>query len=65
MTQVMIDEDLLIQAHRASGAPSVEQTVATALSEFVRRHEQMRVVDLFGTIDYDPDYDYKKQRHEQ
>ena len=54
MTQVMIDEDLLIQAHRASGAPSVEQTVATALSEFVRRHEQMRVVDLLPLKLYSP-----------
>ena len=37
-------------------------TVEEALTEYVRRREQIRVIDLFGTIDFDPDYDYKAAR---
>lgn len=33
-----------------------------ALEEFIRRRKQANLLDLFGTIDFDPDYDYKAQR---
>ena len=28
----------------------------------LQRREQRRILELFGTVDHDPDYDYKKQR---
>ena len=65
MTRVAVDDSLLERAHRASGLESVERTVAEALEEFVRRHEQMQIVEMFGTVDYDPAYDYKEQRRRQ
>ena len=37
-------------------------TVTEALQEYIGRRKQARIADLFGTIDYDPKYDYKKQR---
>ncbi len=27
-----------------------------------KRREQMKILSLFGTVEFDPDYDYKKQR---
>jgi len=36
--------------------------VTEALEEYIARRKQARIADLFGTIDYDPAYDYKKQR---
>jgi hypothetical protein len=36
-----------------------------ALREYIRRRKQMQIVKLFGTIDFDPTYDYKKQRSRQ
>jgi hypothetical protein len=36
--------------------------LTTALPEHVRRHKQLEVASLFGTIDYDPEYDYKAER---
>ena len=27
-----------------------------------QRRKQLKILDLFGQIDYDPDYDYKEQR---
>ena len=36
--------------------------VTEALREYIARRRQAHVTRLFGTIDYDPKYDYKKQR---
>jgi hypothetical protein len=36
-----------------------EDTVVTALKEFINRRKQMEITDLFGQFDPDPDYDYK------
>jgi len=35
---------------------------AAALEEYVNRRKQLEILKLAGTIDYDPDYDYKKIR---
>jgi hypothetical protein len=36
--------------------------LTAALSDYIRRRKQMQIVKLFGTIDFDPTYDCKKQR---
>jgi hypothetical protein len=37
-----------------------------ALDEYIRRRKQMQILDLFDTIDYHGDYDYKaNRRHDQ
>jgi len=36
-------------------------TVST-LREYIQRRKQLKVVELFGTIDYDEDCNYKQQR---
>ncbi len=33
-----------------------------ARGEHPERHQQLRIVELFGTIEYDPSYDYKHER---
>jgi len=33
-----------------------------ALNEFINRRKQMEILKLFGKLDPDPDYDYKKGR---
>jgi hypothetical protein len=37
-------------------------TVTEALEEYIRHRKQLEILDLFGKIDYDDDYDYKKGR---
>ncbi len=32
------------------------------MREYIERRRQLQLVSLFGTIDYDPKYDYKEQR---
>jgi hypothetical protein len=36
--------------------------VTQALLEYNRRLRQMETLSLFGTVDFDPDYDYREQR---
>ena len=39
-----------------------QAAVNQALKEYVQHLEQAKILNLFGAIDYDPDYDYKVQR---
>jgi len=39
-----------------------KETIYTALREFINRRKQLEIIDLFGKLDPDPDYDYKQGR---
>lgn len=61
-TNVSIDKDLLNKALSVSGLSTKKDTVDLALSEFVQHCKQREIIELFGKISFDPDYDYKKCR---
>lgn len=61
-TNLAIDDELLEEALRLGGHRTKKATVNDALKEYVQRRKQLKILDLFGQIDYDPDYDYKEQR---
>lgn len=39
--------------------------IEEALREYVKRRKQLRIIDYFGSIEYEDDFDYKVQRHRQ
>jgi len=39
-----------------------KEEVPAAIEEYLQRREQLRILELAGAIDYDPDYDYKALR---
>lgn len=61
-TNLAIDDDLLDEAQRVGGHRTKKATVNEALEEYIQRRKQKRIVELFGTIEIAPAYDYKKQR---
>ena len=61
-TNLALDNKLLEEALKVGGKATKKETVTEALQEYIGRRKQARIVELFGTIDYDPKYDYKKQR---
>jgi Arc/MetJ family transcription regulator len=61
-TNIEIDNTLVNKAMKLGGSRTKREAVNKALAEFVQRREQLRVLGLFGTVDFDPDYDYKAQR---
>ncbi len=61
-TNLAIDDDLLQEAQRVGGHRTKKDTVNEALREYIQRRRQAKLLDLFGTIEFDPSHDYKKQR---
>lgn len=61
-TNLAIDPDLLERALQVSGAKSKTAAVTQALTEFIARREQSRLLELFGSLAWDPDFDYKSER---
>jgi Arc/MetJ family transcription regulator len=61
-TNLAIDDGLLSEAQKIGGLGTKKATVTQALEEFIQHRKQMKILELFGKIDFDPKYDYKKQR---
>ena len=61
-TNLAIDESLLSEAQKVGGLKTKKATVNQALSEFIQKRKQLETLKLFGKIDFDPSYDYKKER---
>lgn len=61
-TNLALDDRLIEEARIIGEHKSKKEAVTAALQEYIQRRKQLRVLDLFGTIDYDPNYDYKAER---
>jgi len=61
-TNLAIDDGLLNEAQRVGGHRTKKATVTEALEEYIRHRKQAKILELFGTVDFDPKYDYRKQR---
>jgi Arc/MetJ family transcription regulator len=61
-TNLAIDDALIVKAQRIGKHKTKKDAVTSALTEYIRRREQLQILDLAGTIEYYPDYDYKKLR---
>jgi Arc/MetJ family transcription regulator len=61
-TNLAIDPELLERALEVSGEKTKKAAVTKALKEFIARREQKRLLELFGSLDWDPGYDYKAER---
>ena len=62
-TNLAIDDRLLQEAQRIGGQRTKKATVTEALQEYIQHRKQATILELFGTVDFDPKYNYKKQRH--
>jgi Arc/MetJ family transcription regulator len=64
-TNLGIDEQLLNDALAIGGLRTKRETVNAALREFIQRRMLLEAVEAFGTIDFDPEYDYKQSREDR
>lgn len=62
-TNLALDNQLIADAVIVGHHRTKKAAVTAALQEYIQRHKQLKILDLFGTIDYDDDYDYKQQRN--
>jgi Bacterial antitoxin of type II TA system, VapB len=61
-TNLAIDDRLIEEAQKLGQHRTKKEAVTAALDEYIRRHKQQEIIGAFGTIDYDEDYDYKRER---
>jgi hypothetical protein len=61
-TNLSIDPKLIDRALAVSGEKTKKAAVTKALQEFIARREQRRILKLFAALEWDPAYDYKKER---
>ncbi|MFY9845865.1 MAG: type II toxin-antitoxin system VapB family antitoxin [Terriglobales bacterium] len=66
-TNLALDDQLIEDARRAGSHKSKKEAVTAALEEYVRKRQQMRILEAFGTFaadsnSVDPAYDYKSER---
>jgi hypothetical protein len=47
---------------QVSGERTKKAAVTKALQEFIARREQKSMLELFGKLEWDQSYDYKKNR---
>lgn len=61
-TNLAIDDNLIEEA-RVLGKHKTKKAVVTeALNEYIQRRKQTDILNIFNSISYDKEYDYKKQR---
>lgn len=61
-TNLSLDPDLLDRALDVGGERTKRATVTRALEEYIARRQQRRLLDVLGTLDTDPSFDYKSER---
>ena len=61
-TNLALDDRLIERVRRAGKHKTKKEAVTAALEEYLQRRRQLAVLDLAGTIEYDPGYDYKALR---
>ena len=61
-TNVVLDDDLLAEALRLSGAKTKKDVISRALEEFVTTRKRRNLLELEGKISFRDNYDYKTMR---
>ena len=61
-TNLAIDDKLIIKAQKIGHHKTKKEAVTTALKEYIAHKRQLEVLDLFGSIEFDKNFDYKKAR---
>jgi hypothetical protein len=62
MAQIALDDRLLAEARSISKHLTKKAVVIEALQEYIQKRKQIKIINIFRTIEYEADYDYKAQR---
>jgi len=61
-TNLAIDDHLLEEAQKIGRHRTKRETVSAALEEYIAHRKQQEILTLFGKIDYERRFDYKRER---
>lgn len=63
ITNLTLDHGLLNEACQLSGISTPNAVATQALLEYIQRRKQLKLLDLFGTVEYHDNYNTKEQRN--
>ena len=61
-TNLDLDDKLINEAKRIGHHKTKKEAVSVALKEYIAHQKQKKIRKLFGSIDFDPGFDYKMAR---
>ena len=61
-TNLALDDALIREAQRIGHHKTKKQAVNSALLEYVKSRKRLALLEMAGTVPYDPAYDYKAGR---
>jgi Arc/MetJ family transcription regulator len=64
-TNLALDDRLIEEARAIGGHSTKREAVNAALAEYVGRRRRLRVRELFGTVEWEPGWDWKAARGER
>jgi len=64
-TNLALDDDLIEKVRIIGKHKTKKAAVTEALEEYIERRNQLKIVEMFDKVVYEPDYDYKNQRFEE
>jgi ATP-dependent helicase YprA (DUF1998 family) len=59
---ISIDDKLIEEARCIGKHNPKKEAVTAALEAYIQHRKQLRILEAFGTVDFDPEYDYKAAR---
>ena len=62
LTNLAIDDKLILKAVKIGAHKTKKEAVTAVLTEYIARKEQAKLFNLFGKIEFENKYDYKKAR---
>jgi hypothetical protein len=63
LTNLAIEDSLIEEAYQHSDQLSANEVATKALLEYIQRRRKLKLLDLFGTVEYHDDYNIKEQRN--
>jgi len=63
-TNLALDDKLILQAQKVGHHKTKREAVTAALKTYVAHKKQIEITKLFGSIEFDKNYDYKKAREQ-
>ncbi|MBU4211092.1 MAG: type II toxin-antitoxin system VapB family antitoxin [Verrucomicrobia bacterium] len=61
-TNLQLDDRLIRQAVALGSHRTKKAAVTQALTDYIHHLQQEKILNLFGKVDFDLGYDYKRQR---
>lgn len=62
---IELDENLVQEVLALGQHSTINILVEIALKDYINKYKKEKIIELFGTIEYEENYDYKKQRNIQ